>query len=389
MNPAINNFFITIQALFSFFAGSTRRWRLLNCHVKNKTLKGLSGTRWSARIDAVSPLRSQTTEVCDALMEVYESQNELDLIPDSRGSAFELLEKICDFHFLVLLVIWHELLVLINHLSKMTQSVNLNIDAFLSGIVNLKSHIAKIRNSRAFEAFAVEAFGIKQTITNDHQTIQPEDLPFRHIGRPRRVCNDDSCSIEAMSPKESFQENVYFKLLDCLTESLTERFEQMMKVGAQFRVISYLLNNSTASADDLKTACLDVQFQLTHNDEQDIDGSQLFDEIKAIKILMTDKLEDIRSSMLLLKLIYQHGLELNYPNLTTLLRIYLTLPVSVASAERSFSKLKLIKNYRRTTMSDERLNALASMAIEKETLEQVDVEDIFSRFCAIKKRSFD
>ncbi|CAN7947913.1 unnamed protein product [Ixodes pacificus] len=35
----------------------------------------------------------------------------------------------------------------------------------------------------------------------------------------------------------------------------------------------------------------------------------------------------------------------NFPNTWVLLRILLTLPVSVATAERSFSKLKLIKTY--------------------------------------------
>ena len=55
--------------------------------------------------------------------------------------------------------------------------------------------------------------------------------------------------------------------------------------------------------------------------------------------------------------------------------------MSIASAERSFSKLKQIKNYTRTTMSDERLNALASMDIKK-TLNKVKFQKVFSKFCS-------
>ena len=44
----------------------------------------------------------------------------------------------------------------------------------------------------------------------------------------------------------------------------------------------------------------------------------------------------------------------------------LTIPVTVASAERSFSKLKLIKSYLRSTMSQDRLSGLAILPIEKE-----------------------
>ncbi|XP_039043482.1 uncharacterized protein LOC120182624 [Hibiscus syriacus] len=44
--------------------------------------------------------------------------------------------------------------------------------------------------------------------------------------------------------------------------------------------------------------------------------------------------------------------------------------------ERSFSKLKLIKSYLRTTMSQERLNGFALMAIESDILEEVDTESL-------------
>ena len=54
-----------------------------------------------------------------------------------------------------------------------------------------------------------------------------------------------------------------------------------------------------------------------------------------------------------------------YLNVSIAYRILLTVPVTVASAERSFSKLKLLKNYLRSTMSQEILNGLAMCCIEK------------------------
>ena len=47
-----------------------------------------------------------------------------------------------------------------------------------------------------------------------------------------------------------------------------------------------------------------------------------------------------------------------FPNLKQLFKIYTVMPVSSASAERSFSRLKLIKSYTRSTMEESRLSDL-------------------------------
>ena len=54
---------------------------------------------------------------------------------------------------------------------------------------------------------------------------------------------------------------------------------------------------------------------------------------------------------------------LQFPNLRVLLRIALTLPVSSCECERSFSQLKIIKTYSRSTMTGSRLSGLAFMRV--------------------------
>ncbi len=55
-----------------------------------------------------------------------------------------------------------------------------------------------------------------------------------------------------------------------------------------------------------------------------------------------------------------------YPNVRYLLIFLATLPVSTASAERSFSQLSRIKSYCRSTMKQNRLNGLAAPYIHKD-----------------------
>jgi hypothetical protein len=54
--------------------------------------------------------------------------------------------------------------------------------------------------------------------------------------------------------------------------------------------------------------------------------------------------------------------------------------VIVASAERSFSKLKLLKSYTRSTMKQERLNGLATTALKNDVLKKIKYEDITEDF---------
>ena len=54
--------------------------------------------------------------------------------------------------------------------------------------------------------------------------------------------------------------------------------------------------------------------------------------------------------------------------------------MSVASCERSFSKLKLIKNCLRSTIGLERLSNLALLSIEREEFELIDVDSVIDKF---------
>ena len=59
----------------------------------------------------------------------------------------------------------------------------------------------------------------------------------------------------------------------------------------------------------------------------------------------------------------------------------LTTPVSAASTKRSFSKLKLIKNYLRLTMLQ---NRLEGVSIVQEVKKQINFDDIIEKLAAEK-----
>ena len=68
------------------------------------------------------------------------------------------------------------------------------------------------------------------------------------------------------------------------------------------------------------------------------------------------------------------------------MKLYLTIGVSIASCERSFSKLKLIKLYLRSTMNDDRLSALSIRSMEKDYVQKLDFGNIIAAFASAKAR---
>ena len=66
--------------------------------------------------------------------------------------------------------------------------------------------------------------------------------------------------------------------------------------------------------------------------------------------------------------------------------LFCTFPVTDASAERSFSKLKHIKSYLRALIAQDRLDSLALISIENETARNFDLHELVDRFVCAKTR---
>jgi hypothetical protein len=111
-------------------------------------------------------------------------------------------------------------------------------------------------------------------------------------------------------------------------------------------------------------------------DSSDIEVNDLLSELKVMKLSLPER---SMSSMEIFEYVGQMD---SYPNISNAYRILFTVPVTVASAERSFSKLKLMKNYLRSTMSQDRLNGLATLCIEKKLLNEVDSNTIINEFAS-------
>ena len=73
-----------------------------------------------------------------------------------------------------------------------------------------------------------------------------------------------------------------------------------------------------------------------------------------------------------------------FENVKVALKILGTLPVTPCECERSFSTLRRLKDYTRSTMTTERLNGLALMYVHQEIVPEV--EKVIDRFALSNRR---
>ncbi|KAF2943933.1 hypothetical protein DAI22_02g102200 [Oryza sativa Japonica Group] len=369
-NKAIS-FFGVIQRIYTLFSCSTKRWKIFLENVPHLTVKSVCNTRWESRIKSVQAIRYQTPQIRSALLELEKASTD---DPKAVSDAQSLVTALENFEYLVGMVIWHDILFSINMVSKKLQSEIVCMDATLKQIEGVISFFQRYRN----EGFT-SSIDIAKVIASD-MDIEPKFPTKRQAKRKKHFDEQNDQNEEQQSVVESFRVNYFLVMIDVAIASLTSRFEQLKAFENVFGFLFTSKNLKSLDDTDLWQCCTNFVETFSHNNSSDVELNDFFSELKVLQATLPDAL---KSAPEILEFITAADC---YPNVLVAYRILLTVPVTVASTERSFSKLKLLKNYLRSTMSQERLNGLAMCCIEKNVLENIDLDTVINDFASRNAR---
>ena len=84
--------------------------------------------------------------------------------------------------------------------------------------------------------------------------------------------------------------------------------------------------------------------------------------------------------IVVLKVLSTFNLQSAFPELYTVFKILVTLPIGSIKCERTFSKLKFVKNNLRSTMGQKRLNSLMLVNVERDLTKVLDYEQVINSF---------
>ena len=175
-------------------------------------------------------------------------------------------------------------------------------------------------------------------------------------------------------PVTTSKVSVYFPILDSILSELKKRFD-----NKNISLMKAVQCCSPSSADFLE---MDKLMPLVDS-YGFIDKHLLQMECVLAKRTLADKGQELETINDVLTGVIPF--KAAFPNLVKLLQLSLTIVVSTAECERSFSALKRIKSYLRSTMSTQRASNLTVLSIERELSETLSLDEVINLFAAKDK----
>lgn len=327
--PAARKFFDLLQSVYVFCAKSTHRWDKV-FHETNvtRTLKPLSNTRWSCRTDSTKALRENYTAIREAL-------GRFSIDPEEKGDARHEAASLCahldKLETAVLTVVWDSILSRFKTTTETLQKHDVTLDTAERLLESLRSYVAMQRDQfEKYENAARDIEGVSRLYEEETKRV-----------RKRKTFPDESGESDALlnlDGSRRFKVETYNVILDKMLSCLDKRIDAYTELNKLFRV----LFNMDTDCDSVRKCA--AALSSAYPDDLDRDFGEELIQFKAFV-----QEEKNRSPVIMLQLLHRHGLQSTFPNVFVALRIFLTLPVTNAEGERSFSRLKRVKNELRTT----------------------------------------
>lgn len=212
------------------------------------------------------------------------------------------------------------------------------------------------------------------------ESLQEENKRTR---KRKRTLTEEDCedeNVESLTAEMKFKREVFYVILDQVIGDITIRFTSIHELCKLFSVLWEFRN---LSEGEIKNKTTD----LVRKYSTDLQQEELVDEINGLKsIFVANFGHETMQPLELINALQKANLTRLFPNLCIAIRIYLTIPATVAGAERAFSVLKRIKNVMRSTMCQDRLSSLGILSVEAQLAKEINVEAIIEDFASKKIR---
>lgn len=377
-NRSIRNLMDIISELHYFFHNSPKRQRFMEMMMrklmpesKGKKVKGLCRTRWVERheaLDTVIHLHEHIVSTLHAMLDpASEDEEGWSWDKETKAKANGLRSSLCNFEYIIALVVLRNVLFVAKGLAVKLQKRDRDIYEAYQMIDFVIQEVEKMREN--IDELWCDWFQEAQSMAEAVET-RPTVPRFAKMQQHRN-------NTPAENANDFFRRNIGIPFIENFKESLRERFSmEGKKMSHVFGLVASEVRKM--SDEGIRKSAKELIFW-----ESDLSASvDLERELKQWKSFC-DQMDSPPENMLE-SLSFADG-DL-FPNVRQLLLIGCTSPIGSCEAERSFSTLRRIKTYMRSTMSGSRLSALAAMSIHRNECMRLSTDEISRRFIALHPR---
>ena len=155
-------------------------------------------------------------------------------------------------------------------------------------------------------------------------------FPMKCRAKRKNQFDESNSEEEILEAEKAFQVKYFYVVVDMAITSLKDRFTELMVFKDIFGFLLSSVTLKSLSDNELEEGCAKFANTFSHDGKSDVELYDLISELKMMKFTLPDGAMSAMD-------IFKHVSEVNcYPNISIAYRILFTVPVTVASAERSF-----------------------------------------------------
>ena len=358
-SPIVSELFETLQATYTFFSGSTKRYAVLHDELQNVEnslmLRNLSLTRWTARAESLRAMWISYEAVIEVLRKISNDGS-----VDAKGKVAKVLRV----DFVVSLMFMRIILWKTKVLTESFQKENLNIVDALEAVNGTVKSLEDIRKDDEGILNQIQA---STDVLSRNDVDVPAEFAKLHRprSRPRRL--DDNPESAAETSMMNFYDREFKEVLDILIAQYKYNINASLEKVKALSIILQPPLSSQHEESDVKDllnlfphqapdqAAFSVEFEVFVNVVNEGNTTNPIQSL-AEAAKEAEKRKHI------------------FPLTSRVYRLALTAPVTVAGNERTFSKLKTLKTALRNSMSEHRLQNLILLNSEGDITGSVDLD---------------
>ncbi|GBL87917.1 Zinc finger MYM-type protein 1 [Araneus ventricosus] len=343
-------------------------------------LKQMSNTRWACQVSMLRTVCKRFMLLYELLSDVIENDSNSDRVIEARVLLYQFSPD-----FIKTLFALRHIFEFTKNTSDLLQSPELNYSDALDLLEVLQERLNDCRTDTTMQNLWSQAANVCRDL-GMHDLEESCNMQKETERRPQRAKQFPSylknfivdCPVqrEKLQNRGDFRREM-FSVIDRLKKEIERRFfndNKIIMLG-----IKALVPESTTF---LKTEDIFAFGRLYHSKSQDLKI-----ELENMRRVFARKPDASKPKTLLQLQQYISRVADAFYEMNRLIKIACTLPVSTCACERSFSTLRIVKYYMRTTMVQNRLQSLMILGVHSSRSRKLDLHNIVEKFDTLYPKS--